>query len=225
MIFNKFKKVTLGYFVKHKHAIPKFLFQDISTNIGCPATKSLNNRIYDVKPIVSATIEFGVDSLGVAHYKYLFDTKTFQDKQEVYDIFDDMVFVSIEKDKATLQLASYVHLVTDCKDLEVTQLEPVNKNYENCDFVVGSYYPYEWIRMLNASYRQIDKNKKAVVTLNIENPFFRILTSRKVNLKLINYTEKIKDYEQYIHRITRYYSNLKNVYDRITKKRPKYLLK
>ena len=224
MLFNNFKKVNLGYFIKHNNLVPKFLFQDISQNIGCPATKSLHNRLYEVKPLVSVTIEFYVNENDVPVYNYLFDTNKFRDSEEVYNLLDEIIVISNEKGKAALQVLSYIHLVTDCKDLEITQLEPTKKNYENCEFVVGSFYPYEWIRMLNISYIQKDKNKKSVIHLNIDEPAYRILTSRKVNFKQIPYTDKIKSYEENSFNIGKYYKNVKNVSKRLTQKRPKHLL-
>lgn len=225
MIFNNLKKSKVGYLVTYGPSIPKFLFQDLSIIIGCPATKSLQNRLFGLNPIISLTIKFGLNEEGEPYYNYEFDDKNFQTTDKVHQVIKETITVQKINNVAALQVFGLINLVTDDKDLEVTMLEPIDKNYNYCDFISGSFYPYAWIRSLNASYIQTS-NKEATVKLDVNKNMYRLLFNKQVNLFQVEDTDNIKKYKENMQDITSYYKNMKpNLYKRIINKRPKYLLK
>tara|TARA_A100001201_G_C4057741_1_gene191713 strand:- start:23 stop:703 length:681 start_codon:yes stop_codon:yes gene_type:complete len=226
MIFNNYKKSKVGYIIEPTETIPKFMFQNITQDINCPAVSSHKNRMFAVKPLISMNIKFGIKD-GEPYYNYEFDGRYFHTTPEIHDLIKRILVVQKTKssnDKATLQVQQEFKLVTDDKDLEITVLEPMKKNYKNCEFIVGGFYPHSWIRMLNASYIQTDSTKEAEVKLNINEPIMRIFASKPIELKQIEETPEINSYYQYMHRITGYRKNLTNVYKLIVKHRPKKLL-
>lgn len=225
MIFNNFKKVKVGYLVTHGPSIPKFLFQDLSIIIGCPATKSLQNRLFGLNPIISVTIKFGLNKDGEPYYNYEFDNKNFQVSDKVHQVIKETITVQKVNDVAAMQVFGLINLVTDDKDLEVTLLEPIDKNYNYCDFISGSFFPYGWIRSLNSSYIQTS-DKEATVRLDVNTNMYRLFFNKPVDLYEVEDTDSIKKYRDKMHDITSYYKNMKpNLYKRIINKRPKYLLK
>jgi hypothetical protein len=223
MIFNKSKKIKVGYYISSSPTVPNFLFQELSKSVGCPATKSLSNRIYGYKPLVNVDIEFGLDSDGIPFYNYEFDTNKFHEGDNVHNVINDMLHVIKVKDKCVLQVSSYLSLVTDNKDLEITLLEPLDKTYKDCEFVSGAFYPYGWIRLLNASYIQTTE-KYGYVTLNVEKDIFRIFTNKPIDLKEIEPTKKILKYASNMYNIAGYLKNLNNNYKYILRKRPKRMI-
>lgn len=223
MIFNSFNKTTVGYYISSTNTVPNFLFQDLSKQVGCPATKSMFNRMYSFKSIVNVEIEFGLDENNIPFYNYEYDTKKFQEGDNIHNVLNDMLNVISVKDKCVLQISSYLTLITDDKDLEITLLEPLEKNYKNCEFVSGAFYPYGWVRLLNAAYIQTS-NKLGYVKLNVNTDLFRIYTNKPIKLKEIEPTQKIYKYASYTYNIAGYLKNLNNIYSRILLKRPKHLL-
>lgn len=223
MIFNNYKKIKVGYFFKYSSIVPRFLFQEISNNVGCPAAYSNKNRIYGVKPLITVDIIFGLDDKGNPYYNYEFDTKNFHKTKNIHNALEDMIVIQKVNNKAVLQIMQYVHLVTDNKKLEVTLLDPPKNNYFNCDFITASFKPYGWIRSINASYIQTS-NKVAKVKLNVDNDIYRLFFNMPVKLEEIIPTDKIVRYEQIVFNVAGYLKNLKNIYPRILKLRPKKLL-
>lgn len=223
MIYNNFKKVNVGYFFKYSSIVPRFLFKELSNNVGCPATASNKNRIFGLKPQITMDITFGLDN-GNPYYNYEFDTKNFHKNENIHNAIEDMLVLQKQNGKCILQIMQYIHLVTDNKKLEVTLLDPVEKNYTNCDFITASFKPYGWIRSINASYIQ-NSDKEAKVTLNVNDDIYRLFFNMPVKLEEIIPTEKIVRYEQIVFNVAGYLKNLNNVYDRILKLRPKKLLK
>lgn len=224
MIFNSLKKIKVGYFHKYSTVLPRFLFQDISAVVGCPSAASLKNRIYGVKPLISMEVKFGIDDNGEPYYTYIFDSKNFHKVENIHNAIDEILTVQKVKNKCVLQVLQFVHLVTDDKNLEVVLVEPVNKNYKNCEFVTAAFLPYGWIRSINASYIQ-SSNKEGSVSINVNKNIYRLIFNRPVVLENIEPNEKIIRYESTVFNVAGFLKNLNNIYPRILKTRPKKFLK
>jgi|DEB0MinimDraft_10_1074344.scaffolds.fasta_scaffold05211_8 hypothetical protein len=194
----------------------------MQNNFGCPSISSMNNRIFNIYPQFSAKIMFGFKD-NVPYYEYEID-KQMNTTQFVHDLIKSRVYVRQEKDKVVLQITDDKLFVTNAKRLEMIIFQPDIANYENCYFVNGSFYPYGWIRSLNAAYVQINNKEQGIVHISSTQPYFNLLFSNKVSLKEITPNEEILKYASNSIGMVNYHKNVKPVMERILKRRPKKFL-
>ena len=140
-------------------------------------------------------------------------------------ILDKLVVKLSNKGSCTLQFATPVILVTDDKDLELSLIQPQhNIDIENAVFINGAFYPYGWLRILNAAYVQEDTNKPAKIKFDVNKSMYTVLFNKPVELNQIEPTEKILKYLKYSDKSINYHTNIKKIFDKVFKQRPKRML-
>jgi hypothetical protein len=226
LFLNK-KTIPVQYYGLENNLYPKFMEKEIKQtkieSFGCPAISSMNKRIFDIFPMVSMEIEFWNDG-EKAFYEYQIDKKNFGTDKALHDLINDQVVIDYT-DKAMLQIKDKWTFVTDHKDLYITLIPNENLKTKNTEFIFGSFYPYGWIRGLNLALKQKDKNKKSKVILDENEAMFRVLFSKAVDLKRVDPTEEMLNYEKYQYDITLYLRNISSRFNGILAKRPKRLLR
>jgi len=230
IVYPKSGKTNVGYFYipddEHFHKSLKQPLKKINSNeYGCPSIGGLYNRMYSLNALASVEVEFGVRD-GEAYYEYEIDTKVHQATELMHNFLNDKLQVRLSnKGSCTLQFATPIIFVTDDKDLELTLLQPQhNIDIDNAVFINGGFYPYGWLRILNAAYVQEDINKPSKIKFDVDKEMYTIFLNKQVNLFEINPNKKILDYLEYSDRAINYHSNIKKIFKRVIKQRPKRML-
>lgn len=228
-VFPSLKKTNVGYFYTPDNFLHPSMEQEItkinSNNYGCPAIGGLNNSLFSLNSFLNVDIEFGINN-DLPYYKYLIDEKLHSTSNAVHTLIKNICDVQLnDNGQCVLQITTPVVFVTDSKDLQMTILHPQdNVDKTNCVKVIGSFYPYAWLRPINISYVQLNKNKLSTINLSTNNPVLNILFNKRVNLKEIKPNKKILDYMSLSYDIVSYNKNIKSYFKRIHKKRPKRML-
>lgn len=228
-LFPYKKNIDVGIYFMENDLIPKFMEKDIvkvnENKFGCPAVGSLNNRMYEVNSMFDLEIEFGLKD-NEPYFNYNFPTDTYKDIMEIHKILNYKISTMKSDDKTlTLQIISEFVFVTDDKDLEIITMPSMsNLQTENCRYVSGTYYPYAWLRNLNASWLLLDNNKPGYIKLSMEKPMMTFLFNKPINLKAIKPTEQILEYQKYMNEIVTYRNKINKIFPHILSKRPKKLL-
>jgi len=225
-LFLDTEKTDVGYYYIENKLIPKFLHKDIEPkqyeNFGCPAISTMKNKVFNIYPMVSMEIEFYNDTKN-GFYDYKIDTKNFNPSEDLHNFIKECLIIDFT-DKAIIQVRDIYTFVTDDSELFLTIIPNENLYLENAEIIIGSFYPYGWIRPLNLALKQIDPTKKSKVIINENEPMFRVLFNKSINLKKIKPTEEMLEYEKYQHNITFYLKNIKKRFPNIITKRPKKFL-
>lgn len=228
-LFPYKKNIDVGVYTMENSVIPKFMYKDIvkvnENKFGCPAVGSLNNRMYEVNSMFDVEIEFGFQN-NEPYYNYQFPTDVYNDIPEIHNALSYTIN-TLQSDKSilTLQIVTDWAFVTDSKDLEIVTLPSLaNLQTKNCRFVSGTYYPYGWIRNLNASWLLIDHKKPGKIKLSMNKPMLTFLFNKPINLKEIKPSKKILEYQKYMYEIVTYRNKINKIFPHILSKRPKKLL-
>lgn len=228
-LFPYKKNIDVGVYFMENDLIPKFMEKDIvkvnENKFGCPAVGSLNNRMYEVNSMFDLEIEFGLKD-NEPYFNYNFPTDIYKDIMEIHKILNYKISTMKSDDKTlTLQIISEFVFVTDDKDLEIITMPSMsNLQTENCRYVSGTYYPYAWLRNLNASWLLLDNNKPGYIKLSMEKPMMTFLFNKPINLKEIKPTKEILEYQKYMNEIVTYRNKINKIFPHILSKRPKKLL-
>ena len=88
-IFNN-KKSTVGYFVlDNNDGTHKSLYKPVQQSflklVNCPAVSTVYKRMYDIFPIVSMNIKFGINDDEQEYYKYTFDEKKYKKTESMHN--------------------------------------------------------------------------------------------------------------------------------------------
>lgn len=225
-LFNDQQKISVGYF-EHDSLLHKSMeqpFEKIAMNdFGCPSVGAIKDRIFQSYPAISIEVEFGF-------YKdepiYNYNILGSKQNDLIHNIIKDRLNIQETKSgKCVLQYTDSKILVTDHKDLEVTVLQPQeNIDKENCVFISGSFNLYAWLRPLNSAFIQVDPNNMSKVVFNIDKPLYSIFFNKAVDLQEIEPNKKVLTYLGNTYGITQYQSNIKRIFPKILKKRPKEFL-
>ena len=227
-IFNN-KKSTVGYFVlDNNDGTHKSLYKPVQQSflklVNCPAVSTVYKRMYDIFPIVSMNIKFGINDDEQEYYKYTFDEKKYKKTESMHNAVKQNMSVSYENDKGALQILTNHIFVTDDKDLEITVLPPENLKFNNCNFISGAFNIHSWLRPINAAFIQENAELISNIYTDADKPICRVLFNKQVDLKEITPTKEIIDYYEYMDIITSYHVNIKNQFKNIRRKRPKKFL-
>jgi hypothetical protein len=229
-VYPKLGKTKVGYFYipdnQHFHPSLKQPFKKINRNdFGCPAVGGLYNRMYSINSLASVEVEFGMKDKE-PYYKYQIDKSVHAVTGLMHDFLTDKLQVlSSSKGTCVLQFATPIMFVTDDKELELTLLQPQhNIEIENAVFVNGGMFPYGWLRAINAAYVQEDSNKPASITFDVNKNMYTILFNKQVSLQEIEPTEKILKYMKYSDKSINYHTNIKKIFPKVFKQRPKRML-
>ena len=229
MVYPKLSKTKAGYFYIPNDFMHPSLGQPlkkINNNVyGCPSIGGLNNRLFTLPSLLSVEIEFGMNEQG-PYYNYLLDDKVHSTSSQMHELMNQMLNVRTTDDgRAVLQQTISMIFVTDDKDLEMTLMNPLdNVDKDNCSAVIGSFYPYAWLRPINLAWVQEDVNKTSRIKLIKEQPSITIFFNKPVDLKEIEPTEKILKYMSYTLESISYHRNIRTIFSTISRKRPKHLL-
>lgn len=229
MVYPKLSKIKAGYFYIPNDFIHPSLQQPlkkINNNVyGCPSIGGLNNRLFTLPSLLSIEIEFGMNEQG-PYYNYLLDDKAHSTSNSMHTMIDEMLDVSITEDgRAVLQQTINMIFVTDDKDLEISLLNPLdNADKYNCTAVIGSFYPYAWLRPINLAWVQEDINKTSKIKLIKHQPCNTVFFNKAVDLKEIEPSEKILKYMSYSLKSINYHRNIRTIFNTISRKRPKRML-
>lgn len=228
-LFPYKKNIDVGVYFMENDLIPKFMEKDIvkinENKFGCPAVGSLNNRMYEVNSMFDLEIEFGLKD-NEPYFSYNFPTDIYKDIMEIHKILNYKISTIKSDDKTlTLQIISEFVFVTDDKDLEIITMPSMsNLQTENCRYISGTYYPYAWLRNLNASWLLLDNNKPGYIKLSMEKPMMTFLFNKQINLKEIKPTTEILEYQKYMNEIVTYRNKINKIFPHVLSKRPKKLL-
>ena len=228
-VYPKSKKSKVGYFYidnEHFHKSLEQPFVAINSNeYGCPSVGGLYNRMYSLNSLASIEIEFGIKD-NEPYYTYQIDTKVHAVTDLMHEfILDKLVVKLSNKGSCTLQFATPVILVTDDKDLELSLIQPQhNIDIENAVFINGAFYPYGWLRILNAAYVQEDTNKPSRIKFDVNKSMYTVFFNKPVKLNQIEPTEKMLKYLKYSDKSINYHTNIKKIFDKVFKQRPKRML-
>ena len=228
-VYPKLNKIKVGYFYIDSETFHKSLeqpFDKINFNeYGCPAVGGLNNRFFKLNALASVSVKFGVKD-NEPYYTYEIDTKVHQATELMHNFINDNLNVRLSNTgKCVLQFTTPVVFVTDDKDLEMTLLQPQNNiDINNAIFINGSFYPYGWLRVLNSAYVQIDNTKESSIVFDTSKDMYSLFFNKPIDLKEIEPTEKILNYLKYSDKSINYHKNIKQIFNKVFKKRPKHLL-
>lgn len=228
-VYPKLNKTKVGYFYIDSETFHKSLeqpFDKINFNeYGCPAVGGLNNRFFKLNALASVSVKFGVKD-NEPYYTYEIDTKVHQATELMHNFINDNLNVRLSNTgKCVLQFTTPVVFVTDDKNLEMTLLQPQNNiDINNAIFINGSFYPYGWLRVLNSAYVQIDNTKESSIVFDINKDMYSLFFNKPIDLKEIEPTEKILNYLKYSDKSINYHKNIKQIFNKVFKKRPKHLL-
>ena len=229
MVYPKLKKTKAGYFYIPNDFMHPSLQQElkkINNNVyGCPSIGGLNNRLFTLPGILSVQIEFGINKEG-PYYNYMLDEKVYSTSDDMHTLMGDMLSVRATDDgRAVLQQTISMIFVTDDKDLEMSLMNPLNNvDKSNCSAVIGSFYPYAWLRPINLAWVQDDINKPATINLVKGNPCNTIFFNKPIDLKEIEPTEDILKYMSYSTASINFHRNIRTIFEGIKRKRPKRML-
>jgi len=223
MFFN-IKSSDVGWYIDKDELVHPSLYIEpkMENTFGCPSIASMKNRYFNIYPQFDAEITFGFKD-NKPYYEYIIG-KQMNTTQYVHDLIKSRVNVRVENNKVVMQITDNKLFVTDDKNLELIILRPELINYNNAEFINGSFYPYGWIRSLNAAYIQTNPKEFSTVNISREQPYFNLLFSNKINLKQIEPNKKILNYASNSIGMVNYHKNVKPIMNNIIKKRPKYLL-
>ena len=228
-VYPKLNKTKVGYFYTDSETFHKSLeqqFDKINFNeYGCPAVGGLNNRFFKLNALASVSVKFGVKD-NEPYYTYEIDTKVHQATELMHNFINDNLNVRLSNTgKCVLQFTTPVVFVTDDKDLEMTLLQPQNNiDINNAIFINGSFYPYGWLRVLNSAYVQIDNTKESSIVFDTSKDMYSLFFNKPIDLKEIEPTKKILNYLKYSDKSINYHKNIKQIFNKVFKKRPKHLL-
>ena len=229
MVYPKLKKTKAGYFYIPNDFMHPSLQQElkkINNNVyGCPSIGGLNNRLFTLPGILSVQIEFGINKEG-PYYNYMLDEKVHSTSDDMHTLMGDMLSVRATDDgRAVLQQTISMIFVTDDKDLEMSLMNPLdNVDKTNCSAVIGSFYPYAWLRPINLAWVQDDINKPATINLVKGNPCNTIFFNKPIDLKEIEPTEDILKYMSYSTASINFHRNIRTIFEGIKRKLPKRML-
>ena len=229
MVYPRKRKTKAGYFyIPHDFMHPSLQqeLQKINRNVyGCPSIGGLNDRLFTLPSILSVEVEFGINEEG-PYYNYMLDEKVHNTSADMHTLMGDMLSVRAADDgRAVLQQTISMIFVTDDKDLEMTLMNPLdNVDKDNCSAVIGSFYPYAWLRPINLAWIQEDVTKPAKITLVKGKPCNTIFFNKPLNLKEIEPTKEILDYMSFTTASINFHRNIRTIFTNIKKKRPRYML-
>tara|TARA_Y100001949_G_scaffold137442_1_gene119124 strand:- start:127 stop:816 length:690 start_codon:yes stop_codon:yes gene_type:complete len=229
MVYPKLKKTKVGYFYipnDFMHPSLQQELQKINKNVyGCPSIGGLNNRLFTLPSILSVEIEFGINKEG-PYYNYMLDEKVHSTSSDMHELMGNMLSVRASDDgRAVLQQTISMIFVTDDKDLEMTLMNPLdNVDKINCSAVIGSFYPYAWLRPINLSWVQDNINKPATINLVRDKPSNTIFFNKPINLNEIEPTEKILKFMSYTTASINFHRNIRTIFPTIKRKRPKRMI-
>lgn len=227
-VYPKLKKIKVGYFYK-PNSVHKSLeqsFKKINNNeYGCPSIGGLNNRLFKINSLVSVTVKFGVNN-NEPYCNYEIDTKVHNATELMHKFINDIINVRLSNTgKCVFQFSTPIVFVTDDKDLELTILQPQkNINIKNATFINGSFYPYGWLRVLNVAYTQTNINKEATIVFDVDEDMYTVFFNKPIILNEIKPTDKILEYFEYSDKSVNYHTNIKKIFNKVIKKRPKRML-
>ena len=195
-----------------------------TVNFGCPATSSLEHRLYYIPAFADIEIEFGLEN-GKAVYTYTFNDSQLRASPATHTLLGEMFTVDItEKNNVVnFQFVLPYLFVTDDKSIEINALVP-NIKTDNCTFMPGGFNIYGWIRHINSSWILNNKNKKAKIYFKQGEPLVYIYFNKAVNLKETEFNSDIYKYHKSHSKSVNYVKNLTKIFNRVIKKRPKKLL-
>lgn len=227
-VYPKLNKSKVGYFYtpNSMHKSLEQEFKKINSNeFGCPSVGGLNNRLFKINSLASVTVKFGVKD-NEPYYNYEIDTKVHQATELMHNFINDKINVRLSNTgKCVLQFTTPIVFVTDDKDLELTMLQPQkNIDIENATFINGSFYPYGWLRVLNAAYTQTSLDKEASIVFNVDKDMYSLFFNKPINLNKIEPTDKILKYLEYSDMSINYHTNIKKIFNKVFKQRPKRML-
>jgi hypothetical protein len=229
-VYPKLGKTKVGYFYipdnQHFHSSLEQDFIRINNNdYGCPAVGGLWNRMFSLNALASVDVEFGIKD-NEPYYNYEIDTSVHTTTKLMHNFLVDKLQVKLSnKGLCTLQFATPIILVTDDKDLEFTLIQPQeNIDIENAVFINGGFYPYGWLRVLNSAYVQIDKTKPSKIRFDVDKSMYTVFFNKQVDIGRIEPTKKILEYMKYSDKSINYHTNIKKIFSKVFKKRPKRML-
>ena len=227
-VYPKLGKTKVGYFYI-SNSIHKSLeqtFNKINYNeYGCPSVGGLSNRLFKLNSLASLIVKFGVKD-NEPYYTYEIDTKIHNPTELMHDFVNDKLQVRLSNTgNCVLQFTTPIVFVTDDKELELTMIQPQqNIDINNAVFVNGSFYPYGWLRVLNAAYTQVDKTKESTIVFDINKDMYTLFFNKPIDLNKITPTKKILDYMEYSDKSINYHTNIKKIFKRVFQQRPKRML-
>lgn len=193
-------------------------------NIGCPATTSLENRLYYIPSFADIEIEFGLEN-GQPVYSYVFNDNQLRTSPDIHELLKQMFIAdTTEKNNVVnFQVKLPYLFVTDDETIEVNALVP-NIKTNNCTFMPGGFHIYGWIRHINSAWILNNKNKKAKIYFKQGEPMVYIYFNKAVKLEEIEFTPDIYKYHKRHSKSVNYVKNLTKIFNRVIKKRPKKFL-
>lgn len=232
-MFNLNKKSKASYIIdvnayKVERQIPSAFFDNIekyskAKDFGCPANKSMKNRLYYIPAFADLDIEFGIKD-AEEYYKFVYDEKQLPINELVHKLLNEIFFLGIAKNNVLNFQATLPYLfVTDDKELEIMSIVP-NVKAVNAEYALGSFYPYGWLRHINSAWISKDTSKPSYITYRKGEPMVFILFNKPVDLKRINMNDKIKEYRDTHIFSTSYTVNAINYFKKVINFRPKKLL-
>ena len=228
-VYPKLNKTKVGYFYVNSENFHKSLeqpFEKINSNeYGCPAVGGLNNRFFKLNSLASISVKFGVKD-NEPYYTYEINTKVHQATELMHNFVNDKLNVRLSNTgKCVLQFTTPVVFVTDDKDLELTMLQPQeNIDIDNAVFINGGFYPYGWLRVLNAAYTQVNIDKESSVVFNVDKDMYTLFFNKPIVLNQIEPTNKILKYLEYSDKSINYHTNIKKIFNKVFKQRPRRML-
>jgi len=232
-LFFSNKKSNVSYIIDNTSGftnldVPADIFYSVekqnNINIGCPASTSLENRLYYIPAFADIDIEFGLDD-GKSYFNYTFNDSQLRATPDTHDLLKQMLSVDIsEKNNVVnFQFKLPYLFVTDDKTIELNALVP-NIETSNCTFVSGGFNIYGWIRHINAAWILNNNKKKAKIVFKQGEPMVYIYFNKAVKLQNTEFNEKIYQYHKRHSKSVNYVRNVSKLFSRVIKKRPKKLL-
>ena len=232
-MFNLSKKSKVSYIVdndvyKLQKDIPSSFFEDVikysnSQDFGCPANKSMKNRVFYIPAFADVSIEFGVKD-DEPYYLYQYNENQMPINPDLQYLLEKIFFLGVAKNNVlNLQITLPYLFVTDDEDLELMSVVP-NVEAKNAEYALGSFYPYAWLRHINSAWISSDTDKPSYLEYKKGEPMVMLVFNKPVEITEINMSQKIYNYKKTHHHSTVYTFNTINWFKRVIKKRPKKLL-
>lgn len=232
-LFFSNKKSKVKYIIDNTDSfttldIPAEIFYPIekqnAVNIGCPATSSLENRLYSIPAFADITIEFGLDN-EQPYYNYKFNDSQLRATPDVHNLLNEMLAVGIsdKNNVVNFQIKLPYLFVTDDKSIEITALVP-NIETKNCTFIPGGFNIYGWIRNINAAWILDNKKHKGKIFIKQGEPLLYVYFNKAVNLGETDFNSKTYKYYKSHSKSVNYVKNITKLFSRVVDKRPKKLL-
>ena len=232
-LFFSNKKTNVGYIVDTTTSftdldVPSDIFFPVEkqnqVNFGCPATTSLENRLYYIPAFADITVSFGIKG-NKPYYNYIFNDSQLNTTEAMHNLLKEMLSVDItsKNNVFNFQFKLPYLFVTDDKTLELSVLVP-NIETKNCTFMSGGFNIYGWLRHINAAWVLNNKKQTGQVVFKQGEPMLYIYFNKATKLKEIEFTNNIYKYLKRHSKSVNYIKNVSRLFNRIINKRPKKLL-